>query len=198
MGGTESSISRRGNNALIWSAILELSMEHQDEFPFSAREVVRRVGTIKCHSAITRDRNGLVGFQRKDRARFVDELKKEVAREATHTGEIGSVFCHRIGSLIVTYYALFALDIITHGYRNTKVMLVEVKPLILEKHLLIFCAEFYQLLSDWHAEGFTRDSLSVKYGSLIHQLFRKYQKTRPDMTITSRSLTTEAPEGAVL
>ena len=194
MGGVEdSSSSRRENNALIWSAILELAKEHHGEFPFSAREVVRRIGTVKSHSVITRDRNGLVGMERRERERFIDELKKEVAREIAHTGEIRSVFCHRVGALIVAYHELFALDIINEGYRNSKVMLYEIRPFILEKRMLIFSAEFYQLLMDWYADGFTRDSLSEKYGNLIHQLFKKYQKTRPDMGIGFKSSSDEVP-----
>lgn len=186
MGGQEDPVnSRRNNNTLIWSAILDLTKEHLDEFPFSAREVVRRVGTIKSHATITRSRNGLAKIQQKDRNKFLNELRKEVKREEAHTGEIGVVFCHRMGALIVAYCALFALDVITDGHRNTKAMLNEVQPFILEKYAIRFGGEFYQLLSDWHAEGFTRDLLSTKYGGLIHQLFKKYQKTRPDMTVTT-------------
>ena len=178
------------NNDLLWSVILDLSEENIDNMPFSARQVVMRVGKRHSGSLITRERGGLCKLLCDYRADFLLLLSRLVNAENNKTGAIDHVFCRRLGFLITDYSPLFVLDIITDSHRNTKAMPIALKSLINEKHYLFFGAEVYQLLMDWNTEeeGFTRELVLTKYEKQLHRIFERHQVTRPDMTVTTNAM----------
>lgn len=171
----------RSTNELIWSAIVETAKEHQDDYPFSAMEVLIHAGKSKYNPTITRDRGGLKNFISDYRKAFLQDLEDLVNKEIENTGKISVNFCRDFGFLIITYRALLSMDFVTDSHRNIKLMIKVVSPLILDKRLLFFSAEFYQLLATWFDEGFTRESVLTGFGRKLHNLFTSYQIVRPDM-----------------
>ena len=180
------------NNQKLWSAILTLEREHIDDFPFSAREVMREMDKSESVTIITRERGGLRQFLCDYRTEAITQLKSLVQAEQTNTGKISDKFCRNLGFLITTYAPLFTIDIITDSHRNTKTMLNIIRPLIMKERFVFFLAEFYSLLQAWHEEDFSKEALLARYEKRMKALFAKYQISRPDMSVSSRHISSEA------
>lgn len=166
---------------ILWEAIIELTETHQDEFPFSSREVALQAGKTSG-SAITRERGGLIQFLYDSRGEFREGLTKLVEDEKTRHGEISSGFTRNLTFLIADHYYLFVLDVISDSFRNTRIILNLVKPLIEKRQFHHFGAELYILLSEWYEERFAREYILI-YEKRLSNLFIKYQNVRPDMNI---------------
>lgn len=171
----------------IWQAVITLAEESIDDLPFTAEDVVRRIGRSGSGTMITRDRGGLKHMLITKRSEFMEDIGRLVEEEKESSGEISQAFCRKLGFLIVIYHMLFALDIVRHSYYNSSILLDAVKVLINSKAYDLFCTGFYILLVDWYKDaGFTRDSVVDQYGYKIRALFLRYQVTRPDMSVKSR------------
>ena len=167
----------RRNNELLWSAIVEVAEAHFDDLPFGAREVLIRAGKSESSPMLTRDRGGLKRFVSDTWEEFANELQALVNR---YKGEaIERSFCRDLGFLFVMYHDFIQLDIVAHSHRYIKEVLEMIEPMIDERYLLIFKAEFYQLAVLWHEDGFTRASVLEKYGNELYRLFMKYHAAWP-------------------
>lgn len=161
------------NNELLWSGIVVAAKTHFDDLPFGAREVMIHAGKNESSPMLTRDRGGLKRFMSDYWKEFIRELR--IIVKGYKEDPAGRVFCRELGFLLVSYHGFFELDVTTLGYRYAKATLELIEPLIDERHLLIFCAEFYQLIALWCDDGFTRGSVIEKYGDELYRLFTKYQ-----------------------
>lgn len=180
-------------NEKIDAAVIALASEHLDEFPFSAREVVRQMGKRDSHAIVTRQRGGLKNYILEERQDLVDALVSLVADEQHNRGKISATFCQSFGLLLVEYRMLFSLDVVNHSYRNTEYVIEVLMSLVHEKRLLSFGAEFYLLLQAWHREQFARELVWTKYGRRLQDLLHRYQIARPSGGLPSETKTLTLP-----
>lgn len=176
----------------IWDAILSLSKEHIDGFPFTAKMIADRIGIHT--SMITRERHGLTNMLTSRRDELITALRFLVTKEEENIGKIGIKFCWDIGFVLVTHHEIISHDIIAESHRNIRLVLGELKPLIVDQKFHYFVADFYVLFEEWDKEGFTRGSVTDKYASRMQGLFHTYQKVRPDMNVTSSRLNRKTAE----
>lgn len=189
MGGASNSKIKQETkyDKAIWRAMERLSLDHIDDFPFSAEEVATWLGKKNSAAMITRNRGGLKQMLLKKREAFIRELEPIVEEEVMRTGDISQAFCRRLGLLITMHGSLFIIDINSHSHRNTEILLGPVKVLINSKAYCPFGSGLYILLVHWYKnDGFTRESVLEKYESRIRSLFLRYQITRPDMSVAMR------------
>lgn len=172
------------NDESLWPVFLELVDEKKDQFPFGPVQLMRRTSKPNSITMITRERGGLTNWFNAQKTAFTLELRLLVKSEHARSGDIGLSFCRKLGFLIVSYYELFAYDIINGSHRNTEMMVEVVSPLLLDKGLLYFGAETYMMLKEWYQnDGFTRESVLSGYDNKLKQLFNKYQVVRPDKDV---------------
>lgn len=167
------------NDEHLWSAILQLIPEYQDEFPFDTIAVVRQVNAHTdrpiSKTLINRQRGGLAQFYRDSRGRMLTEFQR-LLDNLPERGTDSTDFYRALSQLIADHHSLIELDIKQESHHNTRQLLSLIRPLVAKNRYWYFFVDFYLLLTEWHGERFARDFLSLsRYSKRFRALFEYYQ-----------------------